>query len=146
MILSRKAKRFSWALFVLVPLVAGAPAPPEVPAQTPVTVLLIGEVLTPGETGEVNTYRLDLGEKTVRFRVDQGVTPSHSMESNTIFDLLGEMGPARMRVAGRPEDLAPLLASDAPGRHFRIEGALYPAESLLNVTQVAPVRPRASSR
>jgi len=115
---------------------------PEASAQAPVQVVLTGQVLTAKETGQVNTYFLYVGDKKIRYRVDQGYTPAVDMEAQTIHDILGDIGAPRIHVVGADKALSPLTQSGAEGKHFRIEGALYPRDAVLTVTSVEEVQPK----
>ena len=114
----------------------------EASAQAPVQVILIGEILTAKETGQANTYSLQVTDKTLRYRVDQGVTPAYAMEATTIYDILGDLGPPTIRVEGKEAIIQPQIQPGAEGKNWRIEGALYAADHLINVTGVEEVKPR----
>ena len=114
----------------------------EASAQAPVQVILIGEILTAKETGQANTYSLQVTDKTLRYRVDQGVTPAYAMEATTIYDILGDLGPPTIRVEGKEAIIQPLIQPGVEGKHWRIEGALYVRDHLLKVTKIEEVKPR----
>ncbi len=116
--------------------------PPIASAQAPVVVNMIGKVLKPAEKGEVNTYALDLKQKTLRFRVDQGVTPDYAMEATTIYDILGGLGTHALNLVGRKQAIQPLLQAGVEGKYFYIEGDLYVESKLLVVTGVKEVEKR----
>jgi hypothetical protein len=139
---SSKAGIILVALFGFAPLLGIALSATEASAQAPVQVVLTGQVLTAKETGQVNTYFLYVGDKKIRYRVDQGYTPAVDMEAQTIYDLLGDIGAPRIHVVGADKALSPLTQSGAEGKHLRIEGALYPADAVLTVTSVEEVQPK----
>lgn len=113
--------------------------PPNASAQAPVVVYMVGKVLKPAEKGEVNTYSLDLKQKKLRFRVDQGVTPDYAMEDTTIYDILGALKTPSLNVLGKKQAIQPLLQSGVEGKYFYIEGDLYVESNLLVVTGVKEV-------
>jgi hypothetical protein len=116
--------------------------PPNASAQAPVVVYMVGKVLKPAEKGEVNTYSFDLKQKTLRFRVDQGVTPDFAMEDTTIYDILGALVKPSLKVIGKKQVIQPLLQSGVEGKYFYIEGDLYVESQLLVVTKVQEVGKR----
>jgi hypothetical protein len=139
---SLKAGIMVVALFGLVSALGIVLSATEASAQAPVQVVLTGQVLTEKQTGQANTYFLYVRDKKVRYRVDQGYTPSVDMEAQTIYDLLGAIGAPRIHVVGADKALSPLTQSGAEGKHLRIEGALYPRDAILTVTSVEEVQPK----
>jgi len=115
---------------------------PEADAQAPVQVVLSGQVLTPKQTGEANTYKLFVRGKELRYRVDQGYTPAIDMEDTTIYDILGTIGAPRIHVVGADKALSPLTQAGVEGKYLRIEGQLYPLDAVLTVTSVEEVQPK----
>ena len=139
---SWKAGIVMMALFGLSCILGIVLSAPEADAQAPVQVVLSGQVLTPKQTGEVNTYKLYVRGKELRYRVDQGYTPEVDMEAKTIYDILGSIGAPRIHVVGASKALSPLTQAGVEGKYLRIEGELYPFDSVLTVTSVEEVQPK----
>ena len=141
-------KRLRWTGVMVVALFAMSLVggvllnPPQASAQSPVTVEIIGKVLTPSTKGEADIYTLDLKHEKLRFRVDQGITPDYAMESNTIYDVLGTLQTPSIRVLGKREVLKPLLQPGVEGKYFFMQGDLYTEPQLLVVTKVKEVGKR----
>jgi len=130
------------ALFGFASIMGILLSAPEASAQDPVGVVLIGQVLTAKETGQANTYFLYVRNKKIRYRVDQGDTPSVDMEATTIYDILDSIGAPRIHVVGSDKVLGPLAQSGVEGKYLRIEGDFYTTDGVLTVTSVKEVQPK----
>ena len=134
-------KRLRWTGVMVVALFATSLVagmllnPPKASAQSPVVVYMVGKVLAPNEKGETGVYTLDLKHKKLRFRVDQGITPDYSMESTTIYDVLGMLQTPSIRVLGRKKAIQSLLQPGVEGKYFFIKGDLYVEPKLLVITK-----------